>query len=125
MPSPILHTAVGSLVYLMTGNLSIDRLYIVAGVTALSILPDFDFLTPFGHRSLTHSLIFCIGTGLLIGRFTPFTYLTSISILLSHLVLDSLADSFASVSWLYPFHIHHSSYNPDLITLIKRFFSVF
>jgi membrane-bound metal-dependent hydrolase YbcI (DUF457 family) len=125
MPTPIIHSAAGSLVYLLAGDLNIDRIYILIGIVLLSILPDFDFLLPFGHRSFSHSLLFCLVASIIIGRFTPFSYLTCFSIILSHLVLDSLEDGFHTVSWLWPFQIHTSHYNPDLITIIKRFFSVF
>jgi len=112
--------------YLLTGNLSINRLYIIIGVVLLSTLPDFDFIIPGPHRAFSHSLVFCMLVTAAVGYLTPFTYLSVFSILLSHLLLDSFADGFNTVSWLWPYRVFHSavSYN-NIVTIIKEGFKVF
>jgi membrane-bound metal-dependent hydrolase YbcI (DUF457 family) len=108
VPSPAIHIMGGALVYLLSGNLSLDRLYIIGGVVLLSVLPDFDLFFPGPHHGFTHSLIFCILTGAIIGYLSKFSYLSVFSILFSHVLLDSLGNGFGQVSWLWPFFVHHS-----------------
>ena len=117
MPTPAIHTMGGALAYLATGDLSIGRIYIVVGVLVISSLPDFDFIIPGPHRAFSHSLVFCIIATAIIGYFTKFTYLSVGAMLLSHLLLDSLANGWYSVSWLWPWYVHKSpvSYGWDNI----------
>ena len=128
MPTPIIHTTGGALVYLLTGNLDINRWYIVTGVTVLSSLPDLDFLIPGPHRGFSHSLAFCILCSAVVGYLTKFSYLSVFSILVSHLLLDSLADGFYTVSWLWPFYSYsaETSYGwNNIIGMIKHALRVF
>jgi membrane-bound metal-dependent hydrolase YbcI (DUF457 family) len=126
MPAPIVHIAGGALTYLLSGNLNINRWYIVAGVTLLSVLPDIDVLIPGMHRGFGHSLLFAVAVTAVVGGITKFSYLPTFLILLSHLLLDSLRDGFNTVSWLFPFYIYHSEapFN-DIHSLIKEIFRMF
>jgi membrane-bound metal-dependent hydrolase YbcI (DUF457 family) len=127
VPSPAIHIMGGALVYLLTGNLSLDRLYIIGGVVLLSVLPDFDLFFPGPHRGFTHSLIFCILIGAIIGCLSKFSYLSVFSILFSHVLLDSLGNGFGQVSWLWPFFVHHSPVTyglNDIGELIKETFRI-
>lgn len=128
MPAPIIHIAGGALAYLLSGDLSINRVYMVVGVAALAISPDLDILVPGPHRGFSHSLIFCSIATAMVGTYTPFTYLSTFSVLASHLLLDSLGSGFRTVSWLWPFYAHASeaSYRwNDLESVIKGIFKVF
>ncbi len=128
MATPIIHIAGGSLVYLLLGDLSIDRIYIILGVILLSTLPDFDFLIPGPHRGFSHSLLFSGLVALVVGSVTPISYLTSFGILVSHLFLDSMSDGWYSVSWLWPIQYHHSpvSYTlTDVTSFIKDSIRIF
>ena len=128
MPTPIIHTAGGALMYLLSGNLDLNRMYILFWVVVLSNAPDFDMLVPGPHRAFSHSLLFCLIVTALVGRFTPLSYLSVSLILLSHLLLDSLQDGFYTVSWAWPFYEHISveSYGwNDMINIIKRVFTIY
>lgn len=111
--------------YLLSGDLSIDRIYMIGYVVALSVLPDIDFLLGIGHRTALHSLLFTAAISVPIGVFTQFGWLTSFLILLSHLLLDGFDDGFNTVSWFWPWSVYEYHVNPELLSLIKRIFSVF
>lgn len=104
MPTPAIHTMGGALAYLLAGDLSLNRVYMVAGVVFLSNVHDLDFLIPGPHRGFSHSLLFCLIVALLVGYLTKFSFLGAFMVLSSHLLLDSFANGFGTVSWLWPYY---------------------
>ncbi|WP_313068938.1 metal-dependent hydrolase [Atlantibacter hermannii] len=118
MPTIITHAAVPLCIGLGLGRNIIPRRLLLAGV-ALAMLPDADVLSfrfgveygnVFGHRGLTHSLLFafvvpllCVLTGrrwFQAGLIRCWLFLTAS--LLSHSLLDSVTTGGKGVGWLWP-----------------------
>lgn len=95
----------------------------MVALTALALLPDFDFLGPllfdvdndsaFGHRGATHSLAFAAFIGVVVGASSPLLGLPRVRagviaacVVASHALLDAFTDTGAAgggVALLWPF----------------------
>lgn len=125
MPLPLGHTAIGLATYEFSGNKDSApyTLRSVLFIMILASLPDIDVL--FGlvlsgngnafHRGPTHSLLFAVGSGLLVSKawkwwsFIPrISFLTGFFLVLSH-VLGDLLFTASSVSLLWPIEVYWSS----------------
>jgi inner membrane protein len=85
----------------------------------LSLLPDVDvigfrygvrYADPLGHRGATHSLLFALVVGIVIGLLAAFfrrgfarTAIVAVLLLVSHPVLDTLTDGGLGCALLWPF----------------------
>ena len=103
----------------IASRLQVDHavLYLVGGAIIGSLIPDIDHPKSFigrkvpilpkllyshvGHRSLTHSFLFTLGFGLLLGLVNPSFGAGAAIGVLSHIALDMLTP--AGVAFLYPF----------------------
>lgn len=94
----------------------------------LTILPDFDFLLGFTHRTFTHSLLFALIVGLIISRKNWFYFF---SIIASHPMIDMLCHdeprNGVMLFWpfwnhyvIFPFHPFYAT--PILQSLSTEFF---
>ena len=88
------------------------------GLSALSLLPDVDFLAfslgipysdPFGHRGMTHSLAFALAVGLVValglrlrGRPVLADALLATAVVASHGLLDACTTGGLGVEFLWP-----------------------
>ena len=125
MPLPLGHTAIGLAIYEFSENKDPARytLKSLLLIMILASLPDIDVL--FGlifrgngsafHRGPTHSLLFAIGSGLLVSKawkwwsFIPrISFLTGFFLVLSHVLGDTLLTT-SSVSLLWPIEVYWSS----------------
>lgn len=57
----------------------------------------------FGHRTFTHSLLFCFGVGYLLMQFHTSVGIGAFFGILSHIVLDMITPFSKGVALLYPF----------------------
>ena len=124
MPLPLGHTAIGLAIYEFSENKDSApyTLRSVLFIMILASLPDVDVL--FGlifsgngsafHRGPTHSLLFAIGSGLLVSKawkwwsFIPrISFLTGFFLVLSHVLGDLLLTT-SSVSLLWPIEVYWS-----------------
>ena len=124
MPLPLGHTAIGLAIYEFSENKDSAQytLRSVLFILILASLPDVDVL--FGlifsgngsafHRGPTHSLLFAIGSGLLVSKawkwwsFIPqISFLTGFFLVLSHVLGDLLLTT-SSVSLLWPIEVYWS-----------------
>ena len=124
MPLPLGHTAISLAIYEYSENKDSApyTLRSVLFIMVLASLPDVDVL--FGlifsgngsafHRGPTHSLLFALGSGLLVSRawkwwsFIPrISFLTGFFLVLSHVLGDLLLTS-SSVSLLWPIEVYWS-----------------
>lgn len=109
---------------------------------ALSLLPDADVLgfrfgiqyaDAWGHRGATHSFLFALLLGSLIGLMAPWfgttrlrTGVTATLVLISHPLLDILTDGGlgCALFWPFDFHRHFAPWTPIPVAPIgRRFFS--
>lgn len=125
MPLPLGHTAIGFATYEFSENKESApyTLRTVLFIMILASLPDVDVL--FGlilsgngsafHRGPTHSLLFAVGSGLLVSKawkWWPFipriSFMTGFFVVLSHVLGDMLFTA-SSVSLLWPIEVYWSS----------------
>jgi inner membrane protein len=108
--------------------------------SALSLLPDADvvgfkfgirYADPWGHRGATHSFVFAIALGVLIGvlgvvfRLPPVrTALYAMLVLASHALLDALTDGGLGCALFWPFdnQRYFAPWNPIPVAPIGRAF---
>jgi membrane-bound metal-dependent hydrolase YbcI (DUF457 family) len=123
MPSPLAHSFCGFVLYQDTRkHLFPNRTYAASFIVFFSTLPDYDYLIGlfkgdlmWGHRLVTHTFLFPLLTGALIGlgallfrkRFLPFfsisTVLIGMHILLDYLSFDHNPDNGIGVPLFRPF----------------------
>lgn len=139
MPLPLGHTAIGLAIYEFSENKDSPSytLKSVLFIIILASLPDIDVL--FGlifsgngsafHRGPTHSLLFALGSGLLVSRawkwwsFLPrISFLTGFSLVLSHVLGDLLLTT-SSVSLLWPIEVYWSPGYMVWEDLVASFFN--
>jgi inner membrane protein len=93
----------------------------MAAWSALSLLPDADvvgflvgveYADPWGHRGATHSLVFSVAVGLILGvtarwfnRPALHTALIASGVLVSHALLDTMTDGGLGCALLWPFDL--------------------
>ena len=111
--------------------------------SGLSLLPDLDVLgfgfgiqyaDPWGHRGATHSLLFTVGLGLVLGMLAPSggrtrlrTAAFAAAVLVSHPLLDTLTDGGLGCALLWPFEStrYFAPWNPIPVAPIgARFFTM-
>jgi inner membrane protein len=109
----------------------------------VSLLPDVDVIgfrygvhygDPLGHRGATHSLVFALAAGVLVGAIAAFfrrgffrTTLIATLLLVSHPLLDTLTDGGLGCALLWPFDHERffAPWNPIPVAPIgMHFFSV-
>ena len=92
------------------------------GLSALALLPDVDFIAfqlgipyphPFGHRGMTHSLLFAVLVGLLVAfglrlrrRPVLLDALLAVLVVASHGVLDAMTTGGLGIEFFWPFDTH-------------------
>ena len=118
MPTVFSHAAIPLALGLELGKNRISRRLLVAGIVA-SILPDVDgisfwtgtpYVSVFGHRGLTHSLLFALLCSLFGAAFHRFLKTKALiaffftgTAVLSHILLDSLTNGGLGVALWWPF----------------------
>jgi len=142
MPTILTHPAVPLALGLGLGSKTIPKRLLVAGIVA-SILPDLDvlafrfgvsYLSEFGHRGFSHSLLFAALVALLgacawrwfrlgFGRAYWFLFIATAS----HGVLDAFTNGGFGVAFLWPFSHQRFFFGPQVIEVsplsISRFLS--
>jgi inner membrane protein len=118
MPSIISHTAPVICVGLALGRVNVPWRLLAAGLV-FSILPDLDVVgvhysvaygDAFGHRGLTHSIVFALGSGLSVALLAPFlryernaAFIVCSGAVATHILLDSMTNGGLGVALSWPF----------------------